>query len=119
MAKKMKQVKPLRDPTKITAVIFRKYVVSFGNGEFGVVALFPEIPTDCNGRFCQSYEHLGQHSSASYNHVVSKLTVRAKAKEYAELKTELESIGYKLKVFQKRTPEIIRNFSKAVDALNT
>ena len=37
-------------------VVFRKW----RNG-FGVIALFPEIPADLYGYYCESYESIGQH----------------------------------------------------------
>jgi hypothetical protein len=40
-------------------VVFRKW-----RDGFGVIALFPEIPTDLYGRYCESYEAIGQHGGA-------------------------------------------------------
>jgi len=47
---------------------------SFGNKRMGekarkmgygyVIALFPEIPADYEGRYCSSFLHIGQHSGA-------------------------------------------------------
>lgn len=79
----------ISDPT---LTIFRKYP----DGD--IVALFPEVegaPGTCN-----CYVHVGQHGSAHYHHVIQK-TKRATPEEYADLKTELESIGYTLKIRQK------------------
>lgn len=106
-----------RDPSEVTAVIFRRWKRNKVNGTDGteIVALFPEDPTDYYGRYCGSYEHIGQHGSADYNALVSVIcppTVPAKPSEYAELKRELESLGYKLKVYKKRTQEIMNNFRK-------
>lgn len=47
-----------------------------------------------------SYMHIGQHGDADYQGVVSS-TKLAKPEEYADLKKELESIGYDLLVRQK------------------
>ena len=82
------------EPTK---VIFRKW--RGGN----VLALFPEIPADIHGQFCQSYEHIGQHGSADYTHCIGK-TTPANPGEYQDLKEELEKIGYRLNVVDRITP---------------
>ncbi len=82
-----------RDREK-TEVIFRKYP----DGE--IIALFPDI-TGSPG-FIESYLHVGQHGSANYN-IVMRQTKPAKPAEYAELKEELEGLGYYLDVKQKRT----------------
>lgn len=74
-----------------TTVIFRKY----HNGD--IIALFPyliEISRGC--LYCSSYERIGQHGIAS--HDLSHCTTLAKPSEYADLKRELENIGYNLEV---------------------
>lgn len=65
-----------------------------------IYALFPHEVADHNG-CVTSYQHVGQHSSADYNHCIrtSKL---ANAKEYADLKKEMESIGYNINIVKKR-----------------
>lgn len=86
-----------------TVVIFRK----FPKGE--VVALFPEIQANNHHGECLCYQHVGQHGPASYSMV--DRTKLASAAEYAELKTELESIGYDLlirKRINKRWYEVPR-----------
>ena len=83
--------------TGLTDVIFRKWT-SNGN----VIALFPGIPSSLNARHCcLCYEHLGQHGSASLD--LSLHTIAAKPREYAELKRELEAIGYTLRVVKRVT----------------
>ena len=72
--------------------IFRKYK----DGE--IIALFPEI--DNGYGQCMSYLHVGQHGGAYYDLVVYS-TTPATPEEYTDLKTELESIGYILKIRQK------------------
>ena len=68
-----------------TKTIFRIYP----NGD--VIALFPEIK-ELNG-CCMSYMHIGQHGAADYNHVVAS-TALARYRDFADLLTELKSIGY-------------------------
>jgi hypothetical protein len=60
-----------------------------------VIALFPEMPADYQGRYCDSYEHIGQHGAADYYGVI-RATVPVGAKEYADLAEELRRIGYNL-----------------------
>jgi hypothetical protein len=78
--------------TYITEVIFRK----FKDGE--VIALFPFYIETMDGSI-MSYMHIGQHGGASVNLV--NITTPAKPHEYADLKTELESIGYNLKIVKR------------------
>ena len=78
-----------------TIVIFRKW--SNGN----IIALFPEIPADIDKKFCQSYEHVGQHGGADYQHVI-RSTKAATVDEYSELLQELEQIGYDDLIIRKK-----------------
>ena len=72
-------------------VVFRKW-----KDGFGVIALFPEIPTDLYGRYCESYEHVGQHGGADNQGVVMN-TRPANTVESADLAEELRIIGYELR----------------------
>lgn len=69
-----------------TEMLFRKY----RNGD--IIALMPYV-IEGPSRFCQSYMHVGKHGPARYEHIM-QCTRPAKEQEYAELKLELESIGY-------------------------
>ena len=86
----------------ITKVVFRKW---HGEGG-GILALFPEIPADIHGHHCQSYQHVGQHGGADYSLCIGK-TAPAAPGEYADLKEELESIGYRLDVVDRITPAMV------------
>ena len=77
----------------MTHVMFRKW----RNGD--VIAMFPYEPGTNDPWTCMSYEHVGQHGSASSD--LSPYTSPAKATEYSALKHELESIGYKLVVLNR------------------
>jgi hypothetical protein len=80
-------------------VIFRVFKDS---GE--VIALFPTIPA--GGVYIESYQHIGQHGPAQYHEIVP-ITRLAKAKEYRELKKELEKIGYRnLKICKRNSPKM-------------
>ena len=74
-----------------TVVIFRKW-----RENDDIIALFPELPSDLFGQFCDAYEHVGQHGGADYRGVV-QITTPATAEESAELARELARIGYQLR----------------------
>lgn len=80
----------------ITKVVFRKYK----DGD--IVALFPYEKYDRAGLYCFCYAHIGQHSGVDYYGCI-KPTVLATPEEYADLKRELESIGYNLQVIKKKS----------------
>lgn len=75
-----------------TKVIFRKT-----RPEGDIIAVFPLIPHDTTGVNMVCYQHVGQHGSASPDWV-SRGTAPATPEEYAPLKRELESLGYKLEL---------------------
>lgn len=81
-----------------TAAIFRRYPPSRGGD---VIALFPDLPHDAAGRYCVSYQHLGQHGAADYSGVIAA-TRPADAEEYAPLLAELQRIGYRVRVRARR-----------------
>lgn len=75
--------------------------VVFRKDKNGVFALFPHDVVNNQGHV-NSYQHIGQHSSADYTHCI-KTSKKATESEYNDLKKELESIGYNnLKVVQKQ-----------------
>lgn len=86
-----------RDNVKIepTVVIFRVW-------DDDVLALFPELPADIQGKYCTSYQHVGQHGQADYDHCIYK-SRPAKPDEYAELAAELKRAGYKLDIKRRAT----------------
>lgn len=87
--------------TDKTTVIFR--VWKSGSGKGDVIALFPLEKWDDRGMsLCQSYEHVGQHGGANYNGVMNR-TRPATPAEYADLRRELEGIGYALDVRKRWT----------------
>jgi hypothetical protein len=77
-----------------TPVIFRKWK------DGAVIALFPAEPGDMNPATCSSYMHVGQHGAADPQLVIQQ-TKPAAAAEYADLKQELESAGYQLKLYRR------------------
>ncbi len=74
-----------------TNVVFRKFK---DTGD--IIALFVDETNYPDGSI-ESYMHVGQHSAASYHHVVT-ITKPAKPDEYEALARELKQRGYSLRV---------------------
>lgn len=87
------------DSTPTTLVILRRW----NNGN--IIALFPELPADYQGWYCDSYEHIGQHSGADY-HGVIHATKPVSLEDAADLIRELERIGYRLKPIKKASQKV-------------
>ena len=84
----------------ITRVVFRRWPKSQGGG---IIALFPDIPSDPAGRYCLSFEHVGQHGGADYQGLIRITSpVRESSEELENLKEELRGRGYNLKVMHRR-----------------
>jgi len=81
--------------TKETPVIFRMYRTNPKT----CLALFPYADTGQGRVGC--YEHVGQHGEALYLSAMG-ITRPATVEEYADLKSELETIGYNLKITNRR-----------------
>lgn len=79
-----------------TTVVFRRWPL---HPRWGILALFPDI--DAGHGLCSSYQHVGQHSAAHYDNCIAR-TVPATPDKYADLKAELESLGYNLRVVKRR-----------------
>lgn len=77
-----------------TIVIFRAYKDS---GE--VIALFPEH--DEGRGLVSSYAHIGQHGAADYAHCIA-ITRPAEEHEYEDLASELEGLGYRLRILRRK-----------------
>ncbi len=85
-----------------TIVIFRRWGKMNGGG---VIALFPTLPSDDRGLFCESYEHVGQHGGANYYKVIDATKPASlEESDTQALKEELEGIGYVLKVHRRWQP---------------
>ncbi len=81
-----------------TRVIFRVWLPQPEANDPGgtLTALFPET---AHKGWCDSYERVGQHAPADLMGCL-RATRPATPEEYASLKVELESIGYKLRVVE-------------------
>ena len=82
-----------------TLVIFRRW-----RDTGSIIALFPEIPTDINGWFCEAYEHVGQHGGADYQGVIAA-TKPVTLAEAADLAKELARVGYNLKSIRRASQQ--------------
>lgn len=80
----------MRTEPEKTFVVFRKW-----KDTGGIIALFPTIPSDLHGWYCDSYERIGQHGGADF-HGVMLATTPARRKETLSLRRELRQIGYRL-----------------------
>lgn len=61
-----------------------------------VIALFPELPATPDG-MVTSYQHVGQHEAADYDHVLTRtvpVPLAGPDRERDDLLGELNSIGY-------------------------
>lgn len=97
----------------MTKVIFR--VQNVRGEEPEVIALFPELPgTNCWLQDCLSYQHVGQHGSASFSYYYES-TRPATPDEYKDLLAELVSIGYDdLQICSRMTPQDTQKRKEAV-----
>jgi hypothetical protein len=82
-----------------TDVIFRVWNNKNFCGDH-ILALFPHEVCEYNGNVT-SYEHVGQHGGANYNHCIN-VSKHAKETEYKDLFEELESIGYDLNIVKRQ-----------------
>jgi len=71
-----------------------------------VIALWPAVPANQSGTFCQSYEHIGQHGAADYNHVIAHTKPHFQELAGKYLWDELIEIGYNPILIQRATPQL-------------
>ncbi len=102
---KRKSLKKLMDKEK-TKVIFR-----FWKKSQDVIAIFPEHIGDMDPYTCQSYEHTGQHGACNPQMIIDNSRL-AKPNEYADLKAELKSCGYNLKIIKRYRYESFKEREK-------
>lgn len=81
--------------TKITDVMFR-----YDTTDKTIFAVLPHQVDTLNGDVV-TYQHVGQHSTGDYN-VCLQQSRPATETEYADLKAEMDSLGYNLKVVKRR-----------------
>jgi hypothetical protein len=95
-----------------TLVVFRRW-----RDSAHIIALFPEVPSDIHGYFCQAYEHVGQHGGADY-HGVIQATWPASDKEGAPLADELTKIGYELQPIRRASQAVHERRTATARALS-
>ncbi|MBS3739694.1 MAG: hypothetical protein KGY51_11990 [Psychroflexus sp.] len=88
----------MKKDKEVTDVIFRKAKYGWSKGL--VFALFPHECETFDGKV-NCYEHIGQHSSADYKYCIS-VSQPVGEDEYSDLKKELESLGYNLRVVKRQ-----------------
>ena len=71
-------------------VVFRRW-----RDSSNIIALFPALPADLFGDYCDAYEHVGQHGGADFFGVVQQ-TTPCSSEQSADLTDELTRIGYHL-----------------------
>lgn len=74
----------------VTPILFRLW-------RGGLIALMPYDVADLSPRHCMSYQHVGQHGAADPLGIVEDSRPAA-ADDYGPLLSELQSIGYEVKV---------------------
>jgi hypothetical protein len=94
-----------------TLVIFRRW-----RNTGDIIALFPALPSDHEGRFCDAYEHVGQHGGADYHGVV-QATQPAGVAEAGDLIAELTRIGYRLKPIKRASQRVHESRRAAARAI--
>lgn len=101
---------------EITPVLFRVHRAPKLHGS-DVTAVFPCEPHDTYGRTMSCYVHVGQHGACDFGWY--QRTRPATPAEYASLRKELESApyGYRLKPYQRMTPQHRKAFQEAVRRL--
>ncbi len=102
---------------EITRVVFRKWPEGKVEGVRAgrIFALFPEIPAGHPGHQCQSYEQ-GKHRAVVYDLCI-RTSRPASPNDYANLKAELEKIGYRLEVVTRITPAMVEARWRAAKAV--
>lgn len=103
-----------------TLVIFRRFREG---GE--LIALFPHLPGTSDPATCESYMHVGQHSSADAaltcgggtHHNSPTIPAYTDEADVRELAKELESLGYTLKIRRKMPGDGYRVRSRILDEM--
>jgi hypothetical protein len=85
----------MKKDTNKTKVIFRYWRDS-------IIAIFPEELGNNEVYTCNSYQHIGQHSTCDPEGITEDKDSRlATPEEYHDLKIELESLGYNLQIIKR------------------
>jgi hypothetical protein len=82
-------------PSQTLPVVFRRW-----RDTKSVFALFPSSPATYDGFFCDAFEHVGGHGGADYFGCINA-SDPVSVEDAADLKRELERIGYRLRVIKR------------------
>lgn len=85
----------MTDAPTPTRVVFRRY-----RKEGDIIAILLDVAA--NPGYVVCYQHIGQHGEGKYWGIMAD-SRRAAPEEYAQLKKELEQIGYIVHVRKRRT----------------
>jgi hypothetical protein len=92
-----------------TKVIFRQWKIGCA-----IIALFPEIPADNIGYFCQSFMHIGQHGAANPEIVNDTKPANLDDGAVKTLMAELKERGYNLQIIKRfRYADQLKRMEKA------
>lgn len=105
----------MEQDTEFTPVLFRVSRAPVRNGS-EVTAIFPCEPADYIGNQMTCYVYVGQHGSCDFGWY--RTTRPAKPEEYTSLFAELESIGYRLKVYKRINSKLRNTFRKNLREIN-
>jgi len=94
-----------------TLVIFRRW-----RDTGDIIALFPELPSDCQGWFCDAYERVRQHGGADFHGVV-QATKPVAVDDATDLIEELTRIGYRLKPIKRASQRVHESRRAAARAI--
>ena len=74
-----------------------------------LIALFPELPGDPQGRTCQAYTRGGQHSAVNYGEVIDQTEpLRWIAHEEQAFLEELAALGYDIELRFRQTEDMAK-----------
>ncbi len=97
-----------------TVAIIRRWRSGECKGQ--LLVLFPELPADIDGRFCESWDPGSGHGGASYWHMVIQLSAPTRPANPDDddvkraITTLEEGYGYRLRVMKRRTPQMDANY---------
>lgn len=75
---------------------------------YDVTAVFPAECHNLEGDYVTCYAHIGQHGACALYIMMGRKYRRANPSEYRALFNELTGLGYRLKIYQRATPQHAR-----------
>lgn len=96
VAAKLSEPEPKKDKEEIVKFLLDKNC----SGPDSIFAFFPNNKFNSRTNLYCSYAHLGQHSACHIEY--AELCKEATKKQYSDLAKEMEGMGYKLKILNKK-----------------